>query len=78
MMTKEFHDLVLRLPSERRGHLADRMSLDWSEADVAENATFEEDRAILDHLLEFPVAERQLLADELYKSLACRSHRLQT
>lgn len=70
MMTKEFHDLVLGLPSERRGHLADRLSLDWSEADVAEDGSFEEDRAILEDLLECPLAERQLLADELYKSLA--------
>ena len=40
MMTKDFHVLVLGLPSERREHLADRLSLDWSEADVAEETSF--------------------------------------
>ncbi len=75
MILKELHDQVMALPRELRKGLANRLSLDWSQAEVADEGAewlFDEAaeaRQLLDKLMALTVAERTEFVAAIDESL---------
>ncbi len=75
MISKELHDQVMALPRELRKGLADRLSLDWNQAEIAEDGAeklaveAEAFRELCVQVLRLPAAERKALAAALDDSL---------
>jgi putative addiction module component (TIGR02574 family) len=75
MISKEWFGQVMALPRELRIELADRLSLDWNQAEIAEDGaeklTVEAEgfRELCAQVLRLPVTERKALAVALDDSL---------
>ncbi|MEN9358632.1 MAG: putative addiction module component [Verrucomicrobiota bacterium] len=70
MSSEEWHEQVMALPRELRQALAERLGLDWSRSEVAEDGTEPlpldaAARELFAQVLLLPVAERRALATVL-------------